>query len=232
MRRMPKEVTYEFVQAPTYLIIQWRQARLRFHESIFNWWNRTGKRHRGLVPTDEEYELAKSDPEILAAGKELDELEAKLDDFGTIVKVATIKNERDVPRQMRTEERILNKAYQDELRNAEQQSLEERSQQPNRQSLTPLSIIPTGHLLPKNRSWLWNQQLVHRGAGALRRLQLNRLLELLDNQPLSRLNNGRLALQHLPSLRAQRVQQLNQISEHLPGARPATALPLHQGQNL
>ena len=111
LRRPAREATFEFLHAPPLLVAEFNAARSAYHEAIFTWWHASGKRTRGMLPSDAEYEAAKLDPGIIAAGELLDEMDAKLSEYGTSIRQTVMRNDREVPRQLRIEERNLDKQF-------------------------------------------------------------------------------------------------------------------------
>ncbi|KZV87294.1 hypothetical protein EXIGLDRAFT_204840 [Exidia glandulosa HHB12029] len=109
-RRAAREVTYEILHAPPELVIAFKEARAKYHEAIFAWWHRKPRR-KGETPTDEDWERVKRDPKVQEAGRVLDSLDAELSRAGSLVRISTLKNDRTVQRQIRVEERQLDKEF-------------------------------------------------------------------------------------------------------------------------
>ncbi|EJD42970.1 hypothetical protein AURDEDRAFT_185758 [Auricularia subglabra TFB-10046 SS5] len=110
IRRAPRELTYEIVQAAPQLVISFKEARANYHEAIYTWWH-SKPRTRGEAPTEEDWEMVKLDHNVQRAGRILDAIDAELTKAGTVVRVSTLKNDRTVQRQIRTEERLLDKEF-------------------------------------------------------------------------------------------------------------------------
>lgn len=109
-RRAAREVTYEILHAPPELVIAFKEARAKYHEAIFAWWHRKPRR-KGETPNDDDWERVKRDPKVQEAGRVLDALDAELSRAGSLVRISTLKNDRTVQRQIRVEERQLDKEF-------------------------------------------------------------------------------------------------------------------------
>ncbi|KZV87306.1 hypothetical protein EXIGLDRAFT_840102 [Exidia glandulosa HHB12029] len=109
-RRAAREVTYEILHAPPELVSAFKDARAKYHEAIFAWWHRKPRR-KGETPTDDDWERVKRDPKVQEAGRVLDALDAELSRAGSLVRISTLKNDRTVQRQIRVEERQLDKEF-------------------------------------------------------------------------------------------------------------------------
>lgn len=98
------------MQASPELVSAFKDARAKYHEAILAWWHRKPRR-KGETPSDEDWERVKRDRNVLRAGQALDAIDEELTRAGNLVRISTVKNDRTVQRQIRAEERLLDKDF-------------------------------------------------------------------------------------------------------------------------
>ena len=110
-RRIPREVTYEIMQASPDLVAAFKDARAEYADAIYTWWHRSAPRERWEEVTDLDCQLARLDPRVQRAEKALSDADRKLSAHGKQLKIESLRNDGTARRLMVIEADRLNEEW-------------------------------------------------------------------------------------------------------------------------